>query len=177
MFAYFIAEGRGAGDRLLLELARNLMARGVRLCGAVQDNIENDPDRRCHMDLQLLGSDRIVRISQDRGRHATGCRIDSHGLAEAVFHVEAALEHGTPDLLIVNKFGKQECEGAGFRQAIGQALAAEIPVLTGCAAGHRAGLLAFSDGLATELSATPQVLQDWCLATCADTAPIAERGI
>ncbi|MCL1628187.1 DUF2478 domain-containing protein [Roseibaca sp. V10] len=175
MFAYFIAEGRGAGDRVLLDLAQTLMARGMRLCGAVQDNIENDPSRRCHMDLQLLGSDRIVRISQDRGRHATGCRLDSHGLAEAVFLVESALEHGRPDLLIVNKFGKQECEGAGFRQAIGQALAAEIPVLTGCAPGHRAGLLAFSDGLATQVPPTPQALLDWCLATCANKAPLAER--
>ena len=170
MFGYFSAAGRGTGDRLLVELAQELSARGLALCGAVQDNVEHDPARRCHMDLRLLGHGRTIRISQDRGAHATGCRLDSHGLAAAVFHVETALTRDAPHLLIVNKFGKQEAEGAGFRHAIGLALGAGVPVLTGCAPGHRAALLAFSDGMASEVAPTPQALLDWCLTACRGSA-------
>lgn len=166
MFAFFTANGRGIGDRLLVDLAQDLTKRGLCLRGVVQINLEYDPVRRCHMDLQILGSGHLVRISQDRGAHAKGCRLDSQGLAEAVFHVEKGLAQGGADLMIVNKFGKQECEGVGFRHVIGQALAAGIPVLTSCGPRHRAGLLAFSGGLATELSPAPASLLGWCLKAC-----------
>lgn len=166
MFAFFTAEGRGMGDRLLMQVADNLTAMGLRVRGVVQKNLEYDPVRRCHMDLQILGTDTLIRISQDRGIHAKGCRLDSQGLTEAVFHVEAGLTHDAPDLLIINKFGKQECDGEGFRDVIGQAMAADIPVLTACPASYRAGLLDFSDGMATELRPDAATLLEWCVTTC-----------
>jgi len=101
MFAFFTAPGRGAGDALLAEVADMLTARGVRVRGVVQCNFEYDPARRCHMDLRILGSDHLVRISQERGIHAKGCRLDTQGLAEAVFHVDSGLAAGETDLVIV----------------------------------------------------------------------------
>ncbi|CUX80102.1 MAG: Protein of unknown function (DUF2478) [Roseibaca calidilacus] len=163
MFAFFTAPGRGAGDALLAEVADMLTARGVRVRGVVQCNFEYDPARRCHMDLRILGSDHLVRISQERGIHAKGCRLDTQGLAEAVFHVDSGLAAGETDLVIVNKFGKQECDGEGFRDVIARALLEDIPVLTSCGPGHRAGLLEFSGGLATELPADAAQIVDWCV--------------
>lgn len=167
MFAFFSAPGRGAGDVLLTDVAMALEARGLRVRGVVQCNFEYDPAHRCHMDLRILGSDHLVRISQERGIHAKGCRLDTQGLAEAVFHVEAALSDGRPDLLIVNKFGKQECDGEGFRDVIGRALVEDVPVLTSCGPGHRAGLLEFAGDMATELPADLAQIVDWCVAQAA----------
>ena len=167
MLGYVISTGQGAGDRLLAEVAQGLVARNVVLAGVVQSNYEFDPERRCHMDLTVLGQGPIIRISQDRGRHARGCRLDPQGLAEAVRHVDQALERGDVAVLIVNKFGKSELEGEGFREVIGKALLLNVPVVTTVSAGHVAGFLDFADGLASELPADAAQIVAWCLQHCA----------
>jgi len=57
MLGYVTAEGRGAADKLLAELADSLHARGWPLAGVVQINRETRPDRHCDMDLCVLGHD------------------------------------------------------------------------------------------------------------------------
>jgi len=166
MLGYVISPGRGAGDRLLAAVAGELAARGVALAGAVQLNVERDPDRHCHMDLRILGQGETFRISEDRGRHARGCRLDPQGLVEGVLRVEAGLAQGAA-LLIVNKFGKAEAEGGGFRDAIGWALAADIPVLTAVSATNLPAFLRFADGMATELPPDQGRVVTWCLAAAA----------
>ena len=126
MLGYIVAEGRGAGDLLLAEVAAALRSSGVPLAGAVQVNLDNDPSRKCDMDLHILSGQDVVRISQDLGALSQGCRLDPMGLENAVGLVAAALDKA-PALLIVNKFGKQELDGRGFRPLIGEALARGIP--------------------------------------------------
>lgn len=163
MLGYVINPTSAEADGFLESVALALAARGLALAGAIQTNFVFDPDRRCHMDLRLLGSGQVIRISQDRGRHARGCRLDSEGLALAVGQVEALLDSQPISLLIVNKFGKSELEGQGFRAVIGKALVAGIPVLTTLSAGAREGFLAFAGDLAVELPRDPQTVLDWCL--------------
>lgn len=165
MLGYFVPTGRGEGDRLLAAVAEDLAIRGVAVAGAVQHNVDYDPDRRCHMDLSVIGQDGRVRISQERGKLASGCRLDAQGLVEAVQRVEAALAGQSVGLVIVNKFGVQECEGGGFREVIGRALTAGIPVLTSVSSGHLSAFLAFADGLAEEIPPTHAAVVDWCLKT------------
>ncbi len=160
MLGYISASGRGAADRLLADLARDLGAQGVALSGVVQLNRETRPDRHCDMDLQVLGHDHIVRISQDLGPNARGCRLDAQGLVAAVALVEADLARA-PELVIINKFGKSEIEGRGFREIFGQAIAAGIPVLTAVNSGNLAGFLSFAGGLAEEVVAEPAALRQW----------------
>jgi nucleoside-triphosphatase THEP1 len=164
MLGYLVPVGRGEGDRLLAEVAADLVTRGVPVAGAVQLNIDTDPDRRCHMDLSLIGEDKRVRISQERGKHASGCRLDPQGLVDAVHRVEAALRGRSAALVIINKFGARECEGGGFRAVIGEALAAGIPVLTTVSHGHLADFLAFAGGMAQEIAPTHDQAVAWCLA-------------
>lgn len=168
MLGYVTAEGRGAADRLLTELAQKLVSEGWPLAGVVQLNLERSPDRHCDMELQVLGHTHSVRISQDLGPHARGCRLDAAGLEQAVGMVEAALDTG-PALLIINKFGKTEAEGRGFRNVIGRALADGVPVLTSVSNANLAAFLAFSDGLAAPVSPDPDSLRAWVEANC--TAP------
>ena len=163
MLGSVISTGRGAGDRLVAAVAEELEARGVAVAGAVQLNVEHDPARPCHMDLRILGQGDVLRISEDRGRHARGCRLDAIGLAEAVARVERDLDRSGVALVIVNKFGKQEAEGGGFREAIGKALVAGVPVLTAVSKGNLPEFLTFAEGLATEVPPDFDSVLAWCL--------------
>lgn len=147
------AEG-GAAARLLVQTAARLAAEGIRLAGAVQLNHDR-PDGACDMELAILGEDAegpAIRISQDLGRCAQGCRLDGDALARAVGRAAVVLGRGA-DLLIVNKFGKQEAQGGGFRDLIGQALVQGVPVLLSVAPTQQAQFLAFAENLAQPVAA------------------------
>lgn len=174
MLGFFTTEGRGQGDLILQEVAQSLVAQGLVVTGVVQINVEYDPERRCHMDLQVLGGGDVIRISQERGRFARGCRLDAGQLAQAVHQVDQALATGGAQVLLVNKFGKQECDGEGFREVIATALAMDVPVLTTVSPGHRAAFAAFAQGFETELPAAPEALAAWCRSQLARPQDAAE---
>lgn len=155
-------DSAGAADRLLADAAERLAAQGLRLAGAVQSNLDRGPDQACDMDLRILGDDGpVIRISQNLGNCASGCRLDSGALQQAVGRAEAVLAQGA-DLVIVNKFGKQECYGRGFRDFIAQALAQDIPVLLSVPAEQLPGFHDFAGDLAEPVAAAG--LLDWCRA-------------
>lgn len=156
-----IQEGIGSADRLLAETAGLLQRQGLRLAGAVQDNLDRGPDQVCDMELRILGDGAVIRISQDLGSCAQGCRLDTGALAQAVALAEAALARGA-DLVIVNKFGKQESFGRGFREFIAAALAAEIPVLLSVPTEQLEAFLDFAGELAEPVTA--ETALDWCRA-------------
>ena len=163
MLGYVLATGRGDADRVLSEVADRLTSLGWPLAGAVQLNIEHHPARPCHMDLHVLNGGARIRISQDLGPLSEGCRLDPSALEQAVGLVEAALDAG-PRLLIVNKFGKQELDGRGFRPVIGRALSQNVPVLLAVSAGSLEGFVAFADGIGHALPADADAVLNWCLA-------------
>ncbi len=142
----------GASDSLLAGVARHLMACGWQLAGVVQINSERAQRHLCDMDVQVLPGGPVIRISQDLGTHARGCRLDQGALDEAARRVEARLNDRT-DLLILNKFGKYEAEGRGFRNVIAEALSRGIPVLTGVNALNKAAFGEFSGEFAEFLPA------------------------
>ena len=160
MLGYITADGRGTGDRIIAEIADRLRAEGVPVAGAVQVNLETDPARKCDMDLHILSGTDVVRISQNLGALSRGCRLDPAGLERAVGLVGVALA-ARPALLIVNKFGKQEIDGRGFRPLIGEALAEGIPVLTAVNKGNLDPFLAFADGMAEALEPDVEQVLTW----------------
>jgi len=165
MLGYVIAGGAGAADRCLSDVAHRLHGEGVPVAGAVQINSDRGAAHRCDMDLHVLGPGRIVRISQNLGALSRGCRLDPAGLEQAVGLVEATLAEvaGTPRprLLVVNKFGKQEIDGRGFRPVIGRALSEGITVLTAVNQSCLAGFLDFAGGMGTALPAETAAILDW----------------
>lgn len=164
--AYTIAPGKGDTDLLLEQLSRRLLAQGLRLCGTVQINTEC-AEGPCDMDVRVLPGGEVLRISQSLGVGARGCRLDPAALETAVGLVAAALKEGA-DLLIVNKFGKQEGEGHGFREVIAEALAMEIPVLVGLSGLNREAFDAFAQGMAVEVAADVDALEAWVRSTVRD---------
>ncbi len=158
--AYIMSHGRGQTDPRLAEVARNLMQRGVRLCGTIQVNTERGDGRHCDMDLMVLPEGPALRISQDRGRWARGCRLDAGSLETAVARVAGALDLGA-DLMIINKFGKHEAEGRGFRPVIAAALERDVPVLVGLNPLNREAFDTFAGGVATEVCGDPGGILEW----------------
>lgn len=158
--AYTMAPGRGDTDLVLLKLARLLAARGLRCCGTVQINSERGDAGPCDMDIRVLPDGPVLRISQDLGRASRGCRLDPGALETAVGLVSASLDEGA-DVLIVNKFGKHEAEGRGFRSVIAEALSRGIPVLVGVNTLNLPAFLEFSQGLGTGLPCESIVIADW----------------
>lgn len=163
MLGYVIAEERGTADRCLAEVAHRLHAEGVAVAGAVQVNSDRGAVQACDMDLHVIGPARIIRISQSLGALARGCRLDPGGLEQAVGLVEATLDAGDrPRLLIINKFGKQEIDGRGFRPVIGRALAGGVAVLTAVNGAYLPGFRAFAGGMEEEVALDTGAILDWC---------------
>lgn len=163
MLGYVISEGRGTADLLLAEAARTLLERGWPLAGVIQENVEKPLGGPCDMVLQVLATDRLIRISQNLGSMARGCRLDPVGLEQAVGLVERALDGVDgirPRLLIVNKFGKQEIEGRGFRPVIGRALSEGIPVLVAVNAANMEAFQMFAGDLGEAVTpSVPEILR------------------
>ena len=162
--AYVSLEGRGKTDLFLMSVALRLQARGVRLAGCVQSNLDRPDRAKCDMDLRVLPDGPIVRISEDRGSQARGCILDSGALEQTVFEVERRL-HGA-DLLIVNKFGKRESEGKGLVPVIAAAVGNGTPVLLGVNGLNLPLFLAFCEGQANALPADLDQVVDWCRKSC-----------
>jgi len=147
-------------DRLLSEVATLLRAAGVPLAGATQRAMERADRCACDMIVTDLHSDIEIPISEDRGSLARGCRLDASALERLVGSTLAALDSGAR-VLIVNRFGKRESEGRGFRPAIARALEAGLPVLIGVNRDHIAAWKTFSDGLALDLPVSLPDIVDW----------------
>jgi nucleoside-triphosphatase THEP1 len=158
--AYTMAPGRGDTDLILSKLATTLARRGLRCCGTVQINSDRGDTGPCDMDVRVLPDGPVLRISQDLGRSARGCRLDPAALETAVGLVAASLAQGA-DVLIVNKFGKHEAEGRGFRTVIAEALSEGIPVLVGLNALNLPAFQDFSQGLGYGLPCDGDALADW----------------
>lgn len=155
-----ISEHAGAADRLLSDAAATLAAQGLRLAGAVQDNLDRGPGQSCDMDLRILGDDGpSIRISQSLGPQAQSCRLDTDALTMAAGRAGVVLARGA-DLAIVNKFGKQESFGRGFRDFIAEALGQGVPVLLSVPAELLTEFRAFAGDLAEEIS--PDQALNWC---------------
>ncbi len=158
--AFTLAPERGEIDRLLASLAGRLLASGSRICGTIQINSERADWGPCDMDIKVLPDGPAIRISQSLGRASRGCRLDPGALETAVHLVGQSMASGC-DLLLVNKFGKHEAEGRGFRNVIAEAMFREIPVLVGLNPLNREAFQGFTGGLAKELPPDEAVLLDW----------------
>ncbi len=158
--AYVMTETRGRTDRLLTVFSQQLIGRGCQLAGVAQTNTECADSTLCDMDVQVLPDGPTIRISQSLGTGARGCRLDTAALEQAVALVSASLD-SNPQLLLVNKFGKHEAEGRGFRPVIGEALTRGIPVLAGVNTLNHAAFVEFTQGIGQRLEAEAEALETW----------------
>ena len=148
-------------DALIAQCAAHLVASGYRLGGVVQSNAHQRGRRRCDMYVKdLLGGDEI-KISLDRGNEARGCHLDPDAFARIDAWIERAVLERV-DLLIINKFGKEEVHGRGLRPVIAEALIAEIPLMIGVSTRNLCDFLTFFGDSATRLRPDVEVITAWC---------------
>jgi nucleoside-triphosphatase THEP1 len=121
-------------EPVLIDAARALAERGVKLGGILQHDIPTTIDDPCGMELEDLASGERFALSQDLGSGSEACRLDPDALAQAAVAVRHALERGA-ELVFINKFGGQEACGCGLRDEMGLAVASGVPVIT--AVGER----------------------------------------
>lgn len=158
--AYTKTDGQGELDLLLANVADQLETAGLRTMGIVQINSDREDCHRCDMDVQVLSGGPKIRISQNLGKESRGCRLNPEAMAEAVSAVAARMENGY-DIFILNKFGKHEADGKGFRELIGDAAAAGAIVIAGTNGMNEPAFLEFSGGLAEFIEPDESAIMSW----------------
>ncbi|WP_425040681.1 DUF2478 domain-containing protein [Primorskyibacter sp. S187A] len=152
-------------DGFLADIARSLSECDMRVRGALQTRGAEGGECHCaDMDLTTLGSNRTFRISQPLGNGSRGCRLHPGALAECASYLEQELEAGA-DLLILNRFGRGESEGRGFRDLIGKAMTLGVPVLTAVRPTYAEAWADFGAGLACDLPMERAAVLDWVCPT------------
>ena len=114
---------------ILRRLVARLGAAGAACAGFLQRDLPPPPGHsRCGMVLECVSTGERLQIYEDRGPLARGCRLDVGMLIAALVSAREAIR-SRPDVLVVNKFGKTEAEGGGFRPLIADAIDLGVPVL------------------------------------------------
>ena len=158
--AYTMEPSRGGTDLLLAAVATELAASGFSVCGTVQINSDRDDCTGCNMDVRVLPDGPTIRISQSLGKESKGCRLDPSALELAVGHTKESLANGA-DVLIINKFGKHEAQGRGFREVIAEALSQDIPVIIGLNQLNEQAFKDFTSEVAVSLPPNIESAMSW----------------
>src|SRR6201989_3017736 len=145
-------------DALLRGLAAELNAQGCRAVGLVQ--LDSGCTDGPEMSALLLHDGATLPLLQQLGSCAAGCRLDVGRLLDAGARVADALDGGA-DLLIINRFGKQECAGKGLVYLIERALDADIPVLIAVSHRRFEDWIAFSGGMSVKLPCDRDAVGAW----------------
>jgi hypothetical protein len=151
-------------DTLLRDFASDMNQRGYRAVGLVQLSSHDLAPRQ--LSALLIHSGAKLPLLQDLGTGATGCRLDVDQLHAAGAAIATAIEQGA-DLVIINRFGKQEREGKGLLYLIERALDADIPVLIAVPRHRFSEWISFADGMSVKLKCDSGSLGAWWRAVSA----------
>ncbi len=158
--AIIYRSGEDDVDSLLADFAVDLIREGHRIGGIVQHNADGPCGPRDLMQLVDLTSGRAIPICQTLGNGAMSCRLDASGMAEAAVAVTRAIAEEV-ELVIVNKFSKQEAAGGGLRAEIAEAVVAGLPMLTAVPDKCYHAWIAFTGGFGTTLACDRRVVEEW----------------
>ena len=156
-------------DRVLHDFASDLNIRGYRAVGLVQTGHHCVDAPKLSAMLVHTGEER--QLFQNLGAGATGCRLDVGQLTHAGAQVAGAIDGGA-DLVIVNRFGRQECEGKGLSYLVERALSADIPVVIAVPSHRFAAWIRFADGMSVRLRCDREALETWWRAVSARNAGV-----
>jgi hypothetical protein len=159
-------------DQILRDFATDLNGIGYRVVGLVQTG------HHCvdapKLSAMLLHTGEELQLFQDLGTCAAGCRLDVGQLLDAGSQVASAIDQGA-DLVIVNRFGRQEREGKGLSYLIERALSADIPVVIAVPSHRFADWIEFADGMSVKLHCNRPALDTWWNALSARNGVLAGR--
>lgn len=137
-------------DQTMASIAIGLIEQGIAVAGFIQVNRQRPGRSRCDMVLEEIATTTRVELSEDRGPMARGCMLDVGQLMQATALATAALE-AQPDVLMVNKYGKTEAEGGGFRPLIADAVVRGTAVIIAVPASNLDSWRRFAAELSVEI--------------------------
>jgi len=146
-----------APDALLSAFTADLAGRGTRVAGLIQGGHRAGAPQ---LSAVLVHSGEGVELFQDLGSYAQGCRLDLQALTRAGQEIATAIDAGA-DLLVINRFGKQEREGKGLLYLIERALSADMPVLVAVPDYCFDAWVKFAEGMSVKIPATRGGLEGW----------------
>lgn len=158
-----------APDEAVASFVAELRADGLRVAGFLQTFVDGPRDGDRDALLQDIESGERLPIMQDLGPAAEGCRIDPDAMARAAAMLARGVET-TPDLVVVNRFGRLESEGEGLLAEIGRAAADGRPLLICVPLRYRDAWNAFAAGVDTKLPASREAIATWWREVCAPAA-------
>jgi len=147
-------------DTMLTRFALERRRAGERLGGIVQVNDKNEAGRQVGMNALDLMTDRTISLCQALGSGAMACKLDAGGLAEAAIAINEAIAADV-DLIVINKFSKQEAAGRGLRAEFADAILSGIPLLTAVPEKCFETWVAFTGDRGTTLHCAPHVVGAW----------------
>ena len=173
----------GKHDRLALaDFARELAAAGIRLGGMVQEAFCDEQGRRIRIDSVDLATGDRVTINQPGGTgpDGTDCTLDTAALADAGAPLRRALID-RPDVIVIEKYGEQEQNGAGLVNDILEVMADGLTTLVLVPEPALANWRELTGGEITELPCEADALRRWWRdhstgKSLTDPVPDAGRG-
>jgi hypothetical protein len=159
-------------DEILRGFACDLNARGYRAVGLVQlgHHCVDAPK----LSAMLVHTGEELQLFQDLGACAAGCRLDVGPLLDAGAQIASAIDQGA-DLVIINRFGRQERDGKGLSYLIDRALSADVPVVIAVPSHRFADWIRFADGMSVKLRCNRASLETWWSAVSARNADIVRQ--
>ena len=159
-------------DEILRQFASDLNAQGYRAVGLVQlgHHCLDAPT----LSAMLVHTGEELQLFQNLGACATGCRLDVGQLLDAGAQVASAIDQGA-DLVIVNRFGRQEREGKGLSFLVERALSADIPVVIAVPSHRFADWIRFADGMSVKLRCHREALDVWWRAVSTRNAELIKQ--
>jgi hypothetical protein len=147
-------------------------AQGARVAGFVQEFADIKGSAQHDVWLRDLETGAQIAIMQDLGAGASGCRLDSAAVAVAAARIGRAIAQA-PDLIVVNRFGKLECDGGGVLSELGEAAAQGLPVLVCVPLRFRQAWDAFAQDLYAPLAPDLAALKTWWAALSCEPLTLA----
>lgn len=154
-----------AVDATLRAFIDALRAQGVKVAGLVQEPGADEDD----LQVRDLTTGERLPIMQNLGAESTGCAVDPAAIAVAARMLDRARGE-KPDLLIVNRFGRLESEGAGMIAEIGAAVSEGEAVLIATPLRYGDAWNAFAQGLDVQMRPDLAALLAWWRAVARENA-------
>jgi nucleoside-triphosphatase THEP1 len=144
-------------------LAAACRARGLAVSGLIQHNEGDCALPGFSMALEDMASGRRIPLVAEGPVPAQACRLDVAGLAEAAACLSVE-RHQSSDLVIVNKFGRQESLGRGLREEMAALVMAGVPLLTSVRASLLPDFEAFTGEDFVVIDPTAEAVAHWLAA-------------
>ncbi len=144
-------------DEILRTFAADLNSSGYRAVGLVQLGHHR---LDAGLSVTLIHNGEELQLLRDLSACPAGSRLDAGRLQDAGRRIAGAIEQGA-DMVIVNRFGRQELEGKGLCSLIEQAASADIPVVIAVPAHRFGDWIKFADGMSVKLGCNRNALDKW----------------